>query len=532
VGEETLIGLIEEAASTASSRIEIEGDTCEIDRTKRLVGRITALPPQIAKCTELWTLIVRDTDLAELPPELGQLAKLTGLVLPNNKLTELPPTIAGLERLISLQLCGNLLESLPAEIGGLKSLVRLFLRGNRLAALPSSLASLTGLEYLDLRDNLLSNWPRDLCYLPNLETVLLEGNNVSELPREVTRLVKIKEFRLYEGQLTPLPLNLTAKQWDVFISHASEDKESVAAPLADILRRAGLRVWLDRQEITLGDSIRAKIDEGLSQSRFGVILLSPDFLRKTWTQRELGGLMSIEDEGVKVILPVWHHVTKADLARFSPMLADRAAADTSTGIPAVASQIVDVVLYRTPDSPSALFPSLTRRLAQLIANGKDLHSLADFLVQHPKILRSAFGYYSAQGYFTNGVDLMPGDGVPIVAVMAESTLPSRHYVTFASPRGSLFLTNSEPVPALQNCLTRIRELISLDLQRSEQAEIGSLEGILHAGSVILCGRRLEITGADRGQLMKLNATQRAEGLEVRSYDWLLDASNITMNQIA
>jgi hypothetical protein len=77
------------------------------------------------------------------------------------------------------------------------------------------------------------------------------------------------------------------------------------------------------------DSIRAKIDEGLSQSRFGVIVLSPDFLRKTWTQRELGGLMSIEDEGAKVILPVWHHVTKADLARSSPMLADRAVADTN-----------------------------------------------------------------------------------------------------------------------------------------------------------------------------------------------------------
>jgi hypothetical protein len=56
-------------------------------------------------------------------------------------------------------------------------------------------------------------------------------------------------------------------QWDVFISHATEDKDEVARPLAQALHNAGLRVWLDENELQLGDSLRAKIDHGLANAR-------------------------------------------------------------------------------------------------------------------------------------------------------------------------------------------------------------------------------------------------------------------------
>ncbi len=39
------------------------------------------------------------------------------------------------------------------------------------------------------------------------------------------------------------------KEYDVFISHASEDKEEVARPLAEVLRRNGLSVWYDEFEL-------------------------------------------------------------------------------------------------------------------------------------------------------------------------------------------------------------------------------------------------------------------------------------------
>jgi TIR domain-containing protein len=78
---------------------------------------------------------------------------------------------------------------------------------------------------------------------------------------------------------------MEAKEWDIFVSHAAEDKATVARPLAAALRRAGARVWLDEQELTIGDSLSEKIDEGLAHSQFGVVILSPAFFAKHWPRR-------------------------------------------------------------------------------------------------------------------------------------------------------------------------------------------------------------------------------------------------------
>ncbi len=78
--------------------------------------------------------------------------------------------------------------------------------------------------------------------------------------------------------------------WDIFISHASEDKDTVARPLAERLRSLGLRVWYDEFTLSLGDSLRQSIDYGLANSRFGVAVLSPNCLTKNWSKKELDGL--------------------------------------------------------------------------------------------------------------------------------------------------------------------------------------------------------------------------------------------------
>ena len=78
------------------------------------------------------------------------------------------------------------------------------------------------------------------------------------------------------------------KKWDVFISHASEDKQAIALPLAESLVRSGLKVWLDRFELRVGHSLREKIDEGLSESAFGVVILSEHFLNNLLSAH-LGG---------------------------------------------------------------------------------------------------------------------------------------------------------------------------------------------------------------------------------------------------
>src|SRR6266511_3628165 len=92
---------------------------------------------------------------------------------------------------------------------------------------------------------------------------------------------------------------MAEKEWDVFISHARGDKDSVARPLAKPLRKAAVRVWLDDHELMLGDSLSGKIDEGLAQSRFGVVILSPAFLMKHLPKEELSVLGAREEEGRK-----------------------------------------------------------------------------------------------------------------------------------------------------------------------------------------------------------------------------------------
>lgn len=153
---------------------------------------------------------------------------------------------------------------------------------------------------------------------------------------------------LPEGNPSSLPLDRQEKSpmregWDLFISHASEDKVAVAKPLAFLLRNRGVRVWLDESELHIGDSLRQKIDEGLARSRYGVVILSKSFFEKDWPQRELNGLSSRESISGKVILPVWHGVDREYVSQYSLILADKLAANTRRGIEAIADEIFTVI---------------------------------------------------------------------------------------------------------------------------------------------------------------------------------------------
>lgn len=136
--------------------------------------------------------------------------------------------------------------------------------------------------------------------------------------------------------------------WDLFISHASEDKDEIARPLADELMEAGLKVWFDEYELTVGDSLRRSIDRGLAQSRFGVVILSEHFFAKEWPQKELDGLVAREDGSEKRILPVWHKVNRKQVVSFSPPLADKLGVPTTKGVGHVVKEILRVV---KPDGP-------------------------------------------------------------------------------------------------------------------------------------------------------------------------------------
>ena len=135
--------------------------------------------------------------------------------------------------------------------------------------------------------------------------------------------------------------------YDVFICHASEDKDQIVRPLAQALDSLGFYVWYDEFELKVGDSLRQSIDKGLINSRYGIIILSKAFFAKDWPQYELNGLTAREIEGQKVILPIWHEVSKQDLLQYSPTLADKVALDTrKMDVEALAYELAEVLLER------------------------------------------------------------------------------------------------------------------------------------------------------------------------------------------
>ncbi|RUT73036.1 DUF1883 domain-containing protein [Ancylomarina longa] len=134
------------------------------------------------------------------------------------------------------------------------------------------------------------------------------------------------------------------RKYDIFISHASDDKDEIVRPLANELLSHGLKVWYDEFELKIGDSLRRKIDKGLANSRFGIVVLSRKFIQKGWTNYELDGIVSKSISGEQVILPIWHEITKQEVLDFSPSLADKVARNTSSfTIEEIAQEIADLI---------------------------------------------------------------------------------------------------------------------------------------------------------------------------------------------
>ena len=134
------------------------------------------------------------------------------------------------------------------------------------------------------------------------------------------------------------------RKFDVFISHAFEDKEIIVRPLASALQNEGLQVWYDEFELRIGDSLRRKIDQGLANSRVGLVVLSQSFIAKGWTNYELDGLVTRSVTGEQVLLPIWHNISKQEVIAFSPSLADKLARNTSTHtVEEIAKEIADLI---------------------------------------------------------------------------------------------------------------------------------------------------------------------------------------------
>lgn len=133
-------------------------------------------------------------------------------------------------------------------------------------------------------------------------------------------------------------------QHDVFICHASEDKDELVRPLANALRAQHVDVWYDEFSLRIGDSLRQSIDRGLAGSRYGVVVLSPSFFEKAWTQWELNGLLAkMMHERRQTILPIWHRVGSKEVAQYSLPMADLRSLMSSSGVDSLCSELLSAI---------------------------------------------------------------------------------------------------------------------------------------------------------------------------------------------
>jgi hypothetical protein len=132
--------------------------------------------------------------------------------------------------------------------------------------------------------------------------------------------------------------------YDVFISHASEDKESFVRPLARKLINQNVSVWYDEFTLLPGDSLCKSIDIGLSQSRYGIVIISKAFFDKKWTNWEIDGLVQRQlFQNEKVIIPIWLDVSLEDVVEYSLPLSNIIAIIANKGMQHVIDQLMKVL---------------------------------------------------------------------------------------------------------------------------------------------------------------------------------------------
>lgn len=165
---------------------------------------------------------------------------------------------------------------------------------------------------------------------------------MDELNKKI-KTVQDEQKRLHSSQYPLLRVD-ERESYDAFISHASEDKATFVDELVKALKALNVNVWYDKDCIGWGDSLRQSIENGLQQSKYAIVVLSPHYFKKYWTNQELNGIFSKESSIGKCILPIWHNISSDEVGNFSPILKDRNALNTASMSPMeIAQEVVNIL---------------------------------------------------------------------------------------------------------------------------------------------------------------------------------------------
>jgi hypothetical protein len=140
-----------------------------------------------------------------------------------------------------------------------------------------------------------------------------------------------------------------------FILHYYKDRDNMALPLAQALEAEGLPVFFDDFMLEPGDDLEDRIRNGITKYKFGIVILSRAFVRIGW---QAAGIRCLYDElssEYKDIYPVWHNITKNDLANFLPAF-ERFIPDKpgDGGIPAIVRDVTGLLWPNKPDETNTL----------------------------------------------------------------------------------------------------------------------------------------------------------------------------------
>lgn len=192
------------------------------------------------------------------------------------------------------------------------------------------------------------------------ENIKLQKENEAQSKKAIKQQQNI--FSTYEKQISELTNQIENQEnqmtntstifnsddeieYDVFISHATEDKITFCDEFVKILQDDyKLNVWYDRDSLEWGDNIRTEIDTGLKKSKFGIAILSKSYFKKYWTNYELEGLFQRESNSSKLLLPIWHDITKQEVQQFSPTLSGKMAMNTAILTPHEIAEKLNAIL--------------------------------------------------------------------------------------------------------------------------------------------------------------------------------------------
>jgi RNA-directed DNA polymerase len=141
-----------------------------------------------------------------------------------------------------------------------------------------------------------------------------------------------------------------ADDYDVFISHASEDKDDVARPIFEACQRAGVKAFLDEAHIGWGQSFTTKINSALGAARTILAVVSNRSVAKDWPLAEVNTALALEVNGHKKVVPLL--VGDPDLTRL-PLIGAKDAMRWTGDADAVAARLKRALAGDAPRRPAA-----------------------------------------------------------------------------------------------------------------------------------------------------------------------------------